>query len=720
MVAFGRLAVTGRFFLAVLTIYLLYVAITLLLPGEDPQTLKHLQEDISVKTGEGCEGEGCQNVKTGETSNKALEEMAEREENARLKEENAKLLEENVKLKETPATEQAKPWISANTDVRLWIDLPNGEFVKRLCLQEYSNFLTMMSCKQNEKSQVFTLRPSASALTNTSLRSFDILLPDGRCLEPKEEKAKPNEKKRSIFGSKSCSSSWTWNLLGELVWEGGIPWQQDPVSCGQHMAASCAECPRDDKGKWIGEHMCHGECTWANDSCQENKPLPVYKGCPMCLTGLGENVAMGMDKCQWVDERQLLEVGNFYPNEDGLGKHTLRPIDTPEWQARQDGARYELKRLTKLKVSQALEEIKVDEMMASLEAASGEKKNRRAVVFYMDRGKSGKQQLNWWLKAWQFSGLDEPAEAFDIVVMVHPSMAPDIANQCTLVDQQFSAKFNGSGKCFYKPYIGIAHREPGYDKYMNSQECLIGPGTEFLADYRILLRADMDTFPTPRFRGFWPEGVLVDSHYSTNFNLRSIKHALKKVACEAGLEHKGLYNPGSTWYGDARRVRHMAKLTVALNKFGRASLFGPGTICRCAECKDINPGCAWSKGIYPGVLLLYMQELAVNRVLTKKEWDELPSSLFDQGVSSTVTTVCGPALLHCYQHQELFSKLAFGINKYVDYDMSKLDITVVSGYAAYMALTSNGQGKNSEVALEALHKKTNGLSIAEWCLKHPT
>ena len=34
-------------------------------------------------------------------------------------------------------------------------------------------------------------------------------------------------------------------------------------------------------------------------------------------------------------------------------------------------------------------------------------------------------------------------------------MAPDIADQCILVDQQFSAKFNGSGKCFYKPYIGL-------------------------------------------------------------------------------------------------------------------------------------------------------------------------------------------------------------------------------------------------------------------------
>ena len=43
-----------------------------------------------------------------------------------------------------------------------------------------------------------------------------------------------------------------------------------------------------------------------------------------------------------------------------------------------------------MKVTEALEEIKVDEMMASLEATTpGEKKNRRAVVFYMDQGKSG-------------------------------------------------------------------------------------------------------------------------------------------------------------------------------------------------------------------------------------------------------------------------------------------------------------------------------------------
>ena len=142
----------------------------------------------------------------------------------------------------------------------------------------------------------------------------------------------------------------------------------------------------------------------------------------------------------------------------------------------------------------------------------------------------------------------------------------------------------------------------------------------------------MDTFPTPGLLGFWPEGVLLNNLYATNFNLPrfwlilekrinekynifhlapaglskrtsdmfclystwfthwtffcSIKEALKKIACkvkrvghifyftlfismnnehhrrtrifflakQVGLEHKGWFNPGSTWYGDARRV----------------------------------------------------------------------------------------------------------------------------------------------------------------------
>ena len=151
----------------------------------------------------------------------------------------------------------------------------------------------------------------------------------------------------------------------------------------------------------------------------------------------------------------------------------------------------------------------------------------------------------------------------------------------------------------YSYSSGIAYRDKVYDGYMNSQECLYGPGSEFLSQYTLLLRADLDTFPSPRwsdndktcnetpwtllllrFLNFWPWGIIVDKHYLTNHNRDNIKNALRDLACAAGLEHHDWFNPGSSWYGDARRIRNMAKLTVALYKFGRAQMFGPGTTCR--------------------------------------------------------------------------------------------------------------------------------------------
>ena len=104
---------------------------------------------------------------------------------------------------------------------------------------------------------------------------------------------------------------------------------------------------------------------------------------------------------------------------------------------------------------------------------------------------------------------------------------------------------------------------------MNSQECLVGPGSEFLSKYKLLMRVDLDTLPTPRLLGFWPDGVLADRAYGTNFGLDSIMDALKKLACSVGIEHHGWFNIGSSWYGNGRRVRNLSKLTVALNKYGR-------------------------------------------------------------------------------------------------------------------------------------------------------
>ena len=92
----------------------------------------------------------------------------------------------------------------------------------------------------------------------------------------------------------------------------------------------------------------------------------------------------------------------------------------------------------------------------------------------------------------------------------------------------------------------------------------------------------LDTVQTvvARLLGSWPPGVLVDRHYMTNHGRDSIKRALRELACAAGLQHNDWFNPGSSWYGPARRVRSLARITVALYKFGRAHMFGPGTACR--------------------------------------------------------------------------------------------------------------------------------------------
>lgn len=66
---------------------------------------------------------------------------------------------------------------------------------------------------------------------------------------------------------------------------------------------------------------------------------------------------------------------------------------------------------------------------------------------------------------------------------------------------------------------------------------------------------------------------------------------------------------------------------------------------------------------------------------------------------------------------ELFSKLAFSLGKYENYDMSDLDITTVRDYATFMALTANSQGKNGEVGLHNLKLKMGNSTWSQFCLK---
>ena len=114
-------------------------------------------------------------------------------------------------------------------------------------------------------------------------------------------------------------------------------------------------------------------------------------------------------------------------------------------------------------------------------------------------------------------------------------------------------------------------------------------------------------------------------------------------------------------------------------------------------------------------MLLYLQEVAVNKILSQAEWESQPSGLLDQGVADQKRSVCQPALLHCMHNAELFSKLAFGMGKYVDLDMAELDLTKVRDFATYLALTANSQGRGGERALARLREKLGEKRWAEYC-----
>jgi hypothetical protein len=158
---------------------------------------------------------------------------------------------------------------------------------------------------------------------------------------------------------------------------------------------------------------------------------------------------------------------------------------------------------TKKPVSDALDWIQRDKLLHLME--DGGDRVRRAVVLYLDEGNwspytigrhttsmgPSLQQLHWWIKAWTFVGLDQAEQAFDVVVMAHPNMVEKVSKICTRIVENFSPRHTGPGRCLYKPYIGVANRDSAYDKYMSSQECLVGPGSEFLQDYRTLLRFDI-------------------------------------------------------------------------------------------------------------------------------------------------------------------------------------------------------------------------------------
>jgi len=537
--------------------------------------------------------------------------------------------------------------------LRFWIDLPNS-FPWRYCLQEYNDFVTFLPCRHLKDQQflvTFDEEDDEELRLNIKLRNGDCVIPSSG---------------QVVLGSCLEGSSWKWTEEGQLEWI--------PYDLANHIA-------------------------------------PVR----MCLTCTKENKGVYLRPCIAHMEFQYVELGVF--SDEDFSQ--LLPLDTENWKIRQERLRNKNLALYKEEVTRTLKEIEGDENRRLGLPSEG---NRRAVVFYVPNGQQI-EYLRWWIYTWNFIGLSDEKQAFDIILFANPEVSKTLVNyrfkfgtRCVPFTRNFSAVHSGEGRCVVKQYRGISERDSTIDGYMNSIDCNSGPGTEFLEGYRMLLRADIDTFPTPKFLDFWPDQLLINRvTYGTTFYLPIIENLLVDTASAAGIEHKGWFNLGSSWYGETWRIRGLSKLTMSLYKFAKTYMFGPGTLCRCAGCSGVRRECGWGEGPYSQVMCLYLQEMAANRLWTQHEFDSQSRALLDLGTTDRTLSVCQPALLHAMHNAEPFSKFAFLLGKYQDFNMSELDITNTRDYAQFMALASTDQGIHLDVALRKGEERLGGLSWTEYC-----
>merc|ERR1719483_168253 len=428
-----------------------------------------------------------------------------------------------------------------------------------------------------------------------------------------------------------------------------------------------------------------------------------------CLASLGGQDRTVIAPCDKNNDDQIVEVGvrNTENNETNL-----TPIDMELWKERMDRTRQQEMKLAKIEVDKVLEEIAEYNKTGAFDIVTG---TRRAVVFYVDKGSGFLAYLTWWLFTWRKIGLNTEKEAFDIILLTHPTSINKLPKECKKIDAQFDPKAPGPGQCLFKELLPISERDHKYDNYLNSQECLFNNVSIFLKSYKIVIRADLDTFPTPAMVGYWPQDVICNRNAGTTHYRANIEDAIIDTAAAAGIEHHHWHNTDSAWMGPSLRIITLSKLTTYLARFTRAHMFGPGTLCRCATCTNLPKECEWGQGIYAGTLLLYAQEIAMNKMWSQREYDEQTYAILDGSCTEEKISVCTPALLHARHNSEPFSKFSFLRGDYKNYDLSSLDITNVRDFSVFMAVSSAGQGKGGEMAWQNYIKKEKGIELSQLC-----
>jgi hypothetical protein len=270
----------------------------------------------------------------------------------------------------------------------------------------------------------------------------------------------------------------------------------------------------------------------------------------------------------------------------------------------------------------------------------------RAIVCFVEDRPHLIQQLLALRLSWEFTqSLDT-----DLVVMGPEEVLARLPDDLVKVPQQASAD-----SPVWRGY-----------RYINPFAALNDAGAEQLDRYSHLLRTDVDTFITPAWNVFFPSTFTVGTSTYANDD---VPQRVQALADEYGLNHRGLTNIHTTWYGPTAVVRRAAALTELLTK-------------RLVTDHFRNDEGRWP-GWYRGVAVRYAAEIAVNHCAP----DVQRSELLDASSTSSEAITRYPHI-HCWHTDEKFSKHAFMAGRYTREDALNLDMTSIRDYCLALSFQS--------------------------------
>ena len=305
---------------------------------------------------------------------------------------------------------------------------------------------------------------------------------------------------------------------------------------------------------------------------------------------------------------------------------------------------------------------------------------RRAIAVYFPGSQGMLAQLEGLRESWLYSC--SAGVAIDLIIF-HPEDA-DIPFSCYGPEHRVKDIPN----C-----VQVEYEATDFKKYPfgHSISFLTSPEAAFIKDYDWLLRTDLDTFVTPRFVTWIPQGFAVSTHpgYSGSQEQQEKIHAVARVL---GLRHRGLSNIGSSWYGRGAKVIEVAVQACRAMKYFLDHVFdGKRLWYGSKEGK-------WPEFSKSGIIL-YASEIAINHCVADLEF----TTMLD-GQSTHVISINEVAHIHTYQSTAMFSKIPFERGSYDRMNTQGFNLKELRYYALEMAL----RGKQVKKGPFFMH--THGLA----------